>query len=144
VPSAAPWIDQQQWIGSAIPDSQHWCYELGSRRGRLQAMPPWAYASSTNRAGSTKGVLGIADHFEKMPYDKALLSRVYLHTYQASGDVFLRRIIEETLDYVLCEMTDSSPAVVCHSSATVSRNSRIVEQRRQRLNPLLEGHSMVI
>jgi uncharacterized protein YyaL (SSP411 family) len=56
---------------------------------------------------STKDVLGIEDHFEKMLYDNALLSRVYLHAYQASGDPFFRRIVEETLDYVLHEM--SSP-----------------------------------
>jgi uncharacterized protein YyaL (SSP411 family) len=54
---------------------------------------------------STKDVLGIGDHFEKMLYDNALLSRVYLHAYQASGDPFFRRIVEETLDYVLREMT---------------------------------------
>jgi len=64
-----------------------------------------AYASSTNRAVSTKDVLGIAPHFEKMLYDNALLSRVYLHAYQASGDPFYRRVVEETLDYALREMT---------------------------------------
>lgn len=40
-----------------------------------------------------------------MRHDTALLSRVYLHAYQASGDPFFRRIVEETLDYVLREMT---------------------------------------
>jgi hypothetical protein len=49
----------------------------------------------------------LVPHFEKMLYDNALLSRVYLHVYQASGDPFFRRIVEETLDYVLREM--SSP-----------------------------------
>ena len=53
---------------------------------------------------STKDVLGIAAHFEKMLYDNALLSRVYLHAYQASGDPFFRQVVEETLDYVLREM----------------------------------------
>jgi uncharacterized protein YyaL (SSP411 family) len=65
---------------------------------------PWTYLSSTNRVVSTKDVLGIADHFEKMLYDNALLSRVYLHAYQASADPFSRRIVEETLGYVLHEM----------------------------------------
>ncbi|MBV9959051.1 MAG: thioredoxin domain-containing protein, partial [Acidobacteria bacterium] len=36
----------------------------------------------------------------------ALLSRLYLHAYQATGDEFYRRIAEETLDYVVREMTD--------------------------------------
>jgi uncharacterized protein YyaL (SSP411 family) len=65
-----------------------------------------AYSSSTNRAVSTKGVLGIADHFEKMLYDSALLSRVYLHAYQASSDPCFRRVVKETLDYVMQEMTN--------------------------------------
>jgi uncharacterized protein YyaL (SSP411 family) len=40
-----------------------------------------------------------------MLYDNALLSRVYLHAYQASGDPFFRRVVEQTLDYILREMT---------------------------------------
>src|ERR671915_1331065 len=43
--------------------------------------------------------------FEKMLYDNALLSRLYLEAYQATGDTFYRRIAEETLDYVLRDMT---------------------------------------
>jgi uncharacterized protein YyaL (SSP411 family) len=46
-------------------------------------------------------------HFEKMLYDNALLSRLYLHLYQLTKDDFARRVAEETLDYVLREMTDS-------------------------------------
>jgi uncharacterized protein YyaL (SSP411 family) len=49
----------------------------------------------------------LVPHFEKMLYDNALLSRLYLHAYQATGDEFFRRIAEETLDYVVREMTDS-------------------------------------
>jgi uncharacterized protein len=47
----------------------------------------------------------LVPHFEKMLYDNALLSRLYLETYQATGDPFYRRIAEETLDYVLRDMT---------------------------------------
>ncbi len=47
----------------------------------------------------------LVPHFEKMLYDNALLSRVYLHGWQVSGDPFLREIAEDTLDYVLREMT---------------------------------------
>ena len=47
----------------------------------------------------------LVPHFEKMLYDNALLSRVYLHAYQVSGDPFFRQVVEETLDYVLREMT---------------------------------------
>ncbi len=44
-------------------------------------------------------------HFEKMLYDNALLARAYLHGWQVSGDPILRRTAEETLDWVLREMT---------------------------------------
>ncbi len=44
-------------------------------------------------------------HFEKMLYDNALLARAYLHGWQVSGDEILRRTAEETLDWVLREMT---------------------------------------
>ncbi|MDT4954309.1 MAG: uncharacterized protein QOJ02_2447 [Acidobacteriota bacterium] len=49
----------------------------------------------------------LTPHFEKMLYDNALLSRLYLHVYQQTKDVFYKRIAEETLDYVLREMTDA-------------------------------------
>ena len=47
----------------------------------------------------------LVPHFEKMLYDNALLSRLYLHVYQATGKAFYRQIAQETLDYVLREMT---------------------------------------
>ena len=50
----------------------------------------------------------LVPHFEKMLYDNALLARLYLHAYQITGKGLYRRICEETLDYVLREMTDSS------------------------------------
>ncbi|MBD0371503.1 MAG: thioredoxin domain-containing protein [Pyrinomonadaceae bacterium] len=49
----------------------------------------------------------LVPHFEKMLYDNALLSRLYLHLYQQTHEDFYRRIAEETLDYVLREMTDA-------------------------------------
>ncbi len=47
----------------------------------------------------------LVPHFEKMLYDNALLARLYLHTCQLTGKPFYRRIVEETLDYVVREMT---------------------------------------
>ena len=49
----------------------------------------------------------LVPHFEKMLYDNALLARLYLHAFQTTGKRLYRRITEETLDYVLREMTDS-------------------------------------
>jgi len=50
----------------------------------------------------------LVPHFEKMLYDNALLSRMYLHTYQVTKNPESRRVVEETLDYVVREMTDDS------------------------------------
>ena len=49
----------------------------------------------------------LVPHFEKMLYDNALLVKLYVHGYQVTGKLLYRRVIEETLDYVLREMTDS-------------------------------------
>ena len=48
----------------------------------------------------------LVPHFEKMLYDNALLARLYLHAYQVTRKPLYRRVVEETLDYVLREMTD--------------------------------------
>src|SRR5690606_3361078 len=50
----------------------------------------------------------LVPHFEKMLYDNALLARAYLDAFKVTGDPFYRRVTEETLDYVLREMTDAS------------------------------------
>ncbi len=50
----------------------------------------------------------LVPHFEKMLYDNALLARLYLHSYQVTGKPLYRRVVEETLDYVLAEMTDET------------------------------------
>jgi uncharacterized protein YyaL (SSP411 family) len=47
----------------------------------------------------------LVPHFEKMLYDNAQLSRVYLHAWQITRDPFFKRIAEEIYDYILREMT---------------------------------------
>ena len=44
-------------------------------------------------------------HFEKMLYDNAQLARVYLHAWQVTGEPLFRTVVEETLDYIIREMT---------------------------------------
>jgi uncharacterized protein YyaL (SSP411 family) len=44
-------------------------------------------------------------HFEKMLYDNAQLALAYLHGYQVTGEARFRRVCEETLDFILREMT---------------------------------------
>jgi len=48
----------------------------------------------------------LVPHFEKMLYDVSQLARVYLHAWQVTGEPFFRTVTEETLDYVMREMTD--------------------------------------
>ncbi len=52
----------------------------------------------------------LVPHFEKMLYDNALLARAYLDAYRVTGNALHRRITEETLDFVVREMRDSSGA----------------------------------
>jgi uncharacterized protein len=46
----------------------------------------------------------LVPHFEKMLYDNALLASVYLHAWVVTGDERYRRIVEETLDYLVREL----------------------------------------
>ena len=50
----------------------------------------------------------LVPHFEKMLYDNALLSALYLHAFQITGNVLYSSVVQETLDYVLAEMTAPS------------------------------------
>jgi uncharacterized protein YyaL (SSP411 family) len=50
----------------------------------------------------------LVPHFEKMLYDNALLTQLYLHAYQVTGKNLYKRIVEETLDYALREMRDEN------------------------------------
>ena len=47
----------------------------------------------------------LVPHFEKMLYDNAQLSRLYLHAWQVTKASFYRHVAEEIYDYVLREMT---------------------------------------
>ena len=50
----------------------------------------------------------LVPHFEKMLYDNAQLSRLYLHAWQVTDDSFYKSVAEDIYDYILREMT--SPA----------------------------------
>jgi len=47
----------------------------------------------------------LVPHFEKMLYDNALLARLGTHLWQATRDSEVRRVTEETIDWVAREMT---------------------------------------
>jgi uncharacterized protein YyaL (SSP411 family) len=46
----------------------------------------------------------VVPHFEKMLYDNALLAATYLHAWVVTGNERYRRVVEETLDYLLREL----------------------------------------
>ncbi len=46
----------------------------------------------------------LVPHFEKMLYDNALLARLGVHLWQATGDDETRRVTEDTIDWALREM----------------------------------------
>ncbi|MDT8300317.1 MAG: thioredoxin domain-containing protein [Sedimentisphaerales bacterium] len=48
----------------------------------------------------------LVPHFEKMLYDQALVSKVYLQAYQATGNKKYATTAREIFDYVLRDMTD--------------------------------------
>ena len=46
----------------------------------------------------------VVPHFEKMLYDNALLLRVYLHWWKASGSPLAERVVRETTEFLLRDM----------------------------------------
>jgi hypothetical protein len=46
----------------------------------------------------------LVPHFEKMLYDQATLARAYLHAWLVAGEDRHRRVVEETVDYVLRDL----------------------------------------
>jgi len=53
----------------------------------------------------TVDAIWLVPHFEKMLYDNAQLASVYLAGYQAYREPLYRRVAEETLDFVIRELT---------------------------------------
>jgi uncharacterized protein len=48
----------------------------------------------------------LVPHFEKMLYDNAQLVRIYGQAYRATKEPLFKRVVEETMDYLLREMLD--------------------------------------
>ncbi|MDQ1431198.1 MAG: uncharacterized protein QOF40_1800, partial [Actinomycetota bacterium] len=46
----------------------------------------------------------LVPHFEKMLYDPALLTRAYVHAWVVTGEPRYRRVVEETITYVLRDL----------------------------------------
>ena len=118
---AAEYEPQYGGLGDApkFPQAMTWEYILRyqHRTGNEQAREMLDHTLDCMARGGIYDQLGggfarystdrkwLVPHFEKMLYDNALLTRLYLHAYQITGEPFYRRIVEETLDYVVREMT---------------------------------------
>lgn len=88
-----------------------------SRNGRADLLHVVTHTLNRMAAGGIYDHLGggfhrysvderwLVPHFEKMLYDNALLAGCYLDAYQATGQSNYRRVVVETLDYLLEEMT---------------------------------------
>ena len=86
-------------------------------RGDEQALPMVVKTLDEMAAGGMYDLVGggfhrysvdrtwLVPHFEKMLYDNALLASAYLHAWVVTGEERYRRIVEQTLDYVLRELS---------------------------------------
>lgn len=89
-------------------------------RGDQDAQALAAHALSTMAKGGMYDVVGggfarystddrwLVPHFEKMLYDNAQLARAYLQGYLVTGDLSMRRVCEETLDFIARELMTQS------------------------------------
>ena len=59
----------------------------------------------------------LVPHFEKMLYDNALLSYTYAQAYQLTGNELYGRVVEQTVSYVLRELTDEQGGFYCGQDA---------------------------
>jgi uncharacterized protein YyaL (SSP411 family) len=85
-------------------------------RGDDQALPMVVKTLDAMAAGGMYDLVGggfhrysvdrtwLVPHFEKMLYDNALLASAYLHAWVVTGEERFRRVVEQTLDYVLREL----------------------------------------
>ena len=86
-------------------------------RGDDRALEMALHALGAMRRGGMYDVVGggfarystddtwLVPHFEKMLYDNAQLAQAYLYAYLLSGQGELRQVCEETLDFVLRELS---------------------------------------
>jgi len=85
-------------------------------RGDEEALPMVTATLDAMAAGGMYDLVGggfhrysvdeawLVPHFEKMLYDNALLASTYLHAWVVTGEERYRRVVEQTLDYMVREL----------------------------------------
>jgi uncharacterized protein YyaL (SSP411 family) len=87
----------------------------------------------------------LVPHFEKMLYDNAQLLRTYLHAWQVTGRPLYRRIVEETIDYVLREMTAPEGGFYSTQDAdSEGHEGKFFVWTPQEIEALLDPHTAAI
>lgn len=85
----------------------------------------------------------LVPHFEKMLYDNALLAPVYLHAWQLTGQTHYRQICEQTLDYVLREMTSEEGAFHSTQDADIEgQEGKFYVWNAEEISSLLSGDEL--
>lgn len=59
----------------------------------------------------------LVPHFEKMLYDNAMLVWTYCEAYQMTKNPIYEMVVQETLQYIMAEMTDSEGGFYCAQDA---------------------------
>jgi uncharacterized protein len=82
---------------------------LGMARGTLEAMARGGIYDQLAGGFARYAVDArwVVPHFEKMLYDNALLLRVYLHLWRATGEPWARRVADETAAFLLRDLGTS-------------------------------------
>ena len=105
--------DEHGGFGSAPKFPQASTIELLLRRGErdmsVHALRAMASGGIYDQVGGGFARYSVdaawqVPHFEKMLYDNALLARAYLHAWQLTGDELMRRVCDETLQFLLRDL----------------------------------------
>ena len=87
----------------------------------------------------------LTPHFEKMLYDNAQLLRTYLHVWQITQRPLFRQVLDETIDYVLRELTAPTGGFYSTQDAdSEGHEGKFFVWTPQEIEALLDPHSAAV